>query len=150
LARKALFDVGGLTVHDPLPGLDISVGEELLKPHKSYVRDVLALRREVSIKGLAHITGGGLQDNVVRVLPEGCRARIRRGSWSVLPVFGALMEIGNIAEDEMLHVFNMGVGMVVVVSDEDRERALRFLGGRGESPVVIGEVLAGERGVEFI
>ncbi|MDA1191695.1 MAG: phosphoribosylformylglycinamidine cyclo-ligase [Candidatus Poribacteria bacterium] len=149
LARKIVFEAAGLTVRDTIPGLGITVGEELLKPHKPYVRSVRALMDSVEVKGLAHITGGGLPDNVERVLPDGCRARIERGTWNVLPIYNWLQEAGNVAEDEMFHVFNMGVGMVVIVSRGDVSAALTALKNAGEQPTVIGEIVSGEQGVEI-
>jgi phosphoribosylformylglycinamidine cyclo-ligase len=150
LARRVLFDRAGLTVHDEIPELGISVGDELLKPHRSYVRSVLALRRAATVNGLAHITGGGLPDNLVRVLPEGTRAVIRLGSWEPLPIFRYLQQAGGIADDEMWRVFNMGIGMVVAVPSAETDNAVRFLRDVGEAATVIGEVRTGERGVEFI
>lgn len=150
LARRVFFEEAGLSIHDEIPGLGISVGEELLKPHKSYVRSVLALRRAVNVRGLAHVTGGGIPGNLVRVLPEGARAWIRLGSWEVLPIFEVLQRLGGIADEEMRRVFNLGVGMVVVVSPEETENALDCLRKHGENPAVLGEVRTGERGVEFV
>lgn len=150
LARRVFFQKAGLSVHDEIPGLGISVGEELLKPHRNYIRSVLALRHVVNVRGLAHITGGGIPGNLVRILPEGTRARIRLGSWEVLPIFEVLQRLGGIADEEMRRVFNLGVGMVIVVSPEETEEALDCLRKHGENPTVLGEVRTGERGVEFV
>jgi phosphoribosylformylglycinamidine cyclo-ligase len=150
LARRVLFQVEGLSVQDEIPGLGISVGAELLKEHKAYVRPVRALLRDVAVHGLAHITGGGLPDNVARVLPDGCRAVVERGSWNVPPIFRHLQEAGNIAEAEMYRVFNMGVGMVVIVPPEERDNALARLRESGEEPRIVGQVVAGDRGVEIL
>jgi len=150
LARRILFERAGLSVHDEIPGLGISVGEELLKPHKSYVRSILRLKQTVPVKGLAHITGGGLPDNLVRILPEGYRATIRLGSWDVLPIFEYLQRTGDVADEEMRRVFNMGIGMVAVVPSWATDDALRLLREAGETATVIGEVRTGERGVAFV
>lgn len=150
LARKVLFDVAGYKVNDYIPDLGCTVGEELLKPHRSYVRQILGLMKAVRVKGMAHITGGGMPDNVIRILPEGCQAVIRRGSWWEPPIFDLIRRIGGISDEEMFHVFNMGIGMCVVISPDMMERSLEALRSLGEDPVVIGQIERGERGVRII
>jgi len=147
LARKLIFEVKGLTVDDFVEALGCTVGEELLRPHRSYVGPVVALTKQVVVKGIAHITGGGMSDNIPRILPEGTSAHIRRGSWPVSPIFRFLQEIGRIEEREMFRTFNMGIGMVVVVAPEEAEKAYRILEGEGERVYKVGEIVAGERGV---
>jgi len=149
LARKVLFEVAGLSVSDAMPGTEVTVGEEFLKPHKSYVGACIELMRAVDVRGFAHITGGGLPENVRRILPDGTRAHIQRDCWSVPAVFRLLQQAGAIDDGEMFRVFNMGVGMVAVVPPDDCEAALTSLRSAGESPTVIGEVSAGEAGVEI-
>ena len=124
------------------PGVG-TLAEALLAPHRSYLPAVTALRRQVHIKALAHITGGGLVENVPRVLPEGLAARIDLGTWPVPPLFQVIQRKGQVGLEEMYRVFNMGVGMVVIVPAEDAEAALRA----GQATWHIGEVVAGERGV---
>src|SRR5262249_33029119 len=120
LVRKAVFDRAGLRVSDFVPDLGRTVVEELLEPTRIYVRAIKNLllhypvKRRV-IRGLAHITGEGLEGNVPRVLPPGRRVVLRRGSWPVPPVFRWLQRLGDIAEEEMFRVFNMGIGFVVIV-----------------------------------
>ena len=99
---------------------------------------------------MAHITGGGLVENPPRVLPEGCRIRFKKGSWKVLPIFEWLVKTGNLSEFEAYRTFNMGIGMVLIVAAKDSEKAQEALKRNGAAPSVIGEVVAGEKGVEFV
>ncbi|HID56325.1 TPA: phosphoribosylformylglycinamidine cyclo-ligase [Candidatus Poribacteria bacterium] len=149
LARKALLEVAGYRLQDYIPELGCTLGEELLKPHKSYVRTILTLMKEVRIKGIAHITGGGIPDNLIRILPQGCQATIRRGSWMEPPVFDLIRKAGGISDEEMFHVFNMGIGMCVVVDEREIDRSMETLRSLGENPVVIGEIESGERSVQI-
>lgn len=149
LARKALLEVAGYRLQDYIPELGCTLGEELLKPHKSYVRTILTLMKEVRIKGIAHITGGGIPDNLIRILPQGCQATIRRGSWMEPPVFDLIRKAGGISDEEMFHVFNMGIGMCVVVDEREIDRSMEALRSLGENPVVIGEIESGERSVQI-
>lgn len=150
LARKLIFEEAGLSPDSFVEALGATVGEELLRPHRSYVRPVLSVCGRLVVKGLAHITGGGFQDNVPRVLPEGVAAEVRLGSWAVPAVFSFLERLGDVPRQEMLHVFNMGIGMVVIVSAEDEEAAARALGAQGERVFRIGRVVEGEGGVTFV
>jgi len=150
LARKVIFDICGYDVNETIDELGISAGEELLKLHKSYVKTIFSLiDNEIDIKGIAHITGGGIQDNLVRILPEGCHAIVDKDSYEVLPVFRFLQKHGNISEDEMYHVFNMGIGMIIVVPENETEQALSFLKENNEESYLIGEIISGEKGVSF-
>ncbi|GIX07309.1 MAG: phosphoribosylformylglycinamidine cyclo-ligase [Candidatus Poribacteria bacterium] len=149
LARKILFERVGLSVRDEIPGLGISVGEELLKPHRSYVAPCLELMETVPVRGMAHITGGGLPENLARILPEGCRAVVDRSTWTPPPIFGYLQRAGEVPESEMFRVFNMGIGMVIVLARSDLEAAVALLHERGEAPILIGEVVSGPRAVEI-
>lgn len=150
LARKALLEAAEMALDDPLPELDMSVGEALLVSHRSYARACLALHRRVGVLGFAHITGGGLMDNLSRILPEGCRAVLRRDAWEVPPIFGCIQRAGNVADAEMYRVFNMGVGMVAVVEAEKLPAAMELLEAEGEQPRLIGEIEAGEKGVDIV
>lgn len=114
LARKLFFEVAGYTVNSRIPGLADSIGEELLKPHVNYEPILREAVRLGLVEGLAHITGGGITENLNRILPEGCMAEVQLGSWPVLPLCKVMAEIGNIGQDEMLRATNMGIGMVVV------------------------------------
>ncbi len=144
LARKVFFDVAGLDVNDPLEGAGGTVGEIMLTPTRIYVRQVLALIEQVEVKALAHITGGGLTENLPRVFPDGVSARIDPGTWEVPAVFTQLQRRGNIDRDEMLRTFNMGVGMCVVVSESASGAALKCLHQMGEKASVIGKMVAGD------
>jgi phosphoribosylformylglycinamidine cyclo-ligase len=149
LARKIVFDVMKLGVDAALPGTGRTVAEELLEPTRIYARGVLRLLKEVEVHAMAHITGGGLPGNVPRVLPERCRAVLRRGAWAVPPVFETLRQAGRVAEAEMFRTFNMGIGYVVIVPPAAAERATAVLTAAGETVRTIGEIVAGDRGVEL-
>lgn len=149
LARKILLDAAGLSVHDTLPGLDETVGEALLRVHRSYLP---ALRGELesgTIRGLAHITGGGIPGNLPRTLPEGTGAEILKESWEVPALFRTMQELGGVDEDEMFRVFNMGVGMIAVVAPSDADDVLQRLQSAGEPAWILGQV-TGEPGVHFV
>ena len=142
LARAILFDRAGKGPHDRVEGLPGTIGEVLLAEHRSYLpalRDALGL-----VRGLAHITGGGLTDNLPRILPEGTAARIDLGSWPVLPVFQELKRLGGVADDEMLRTFNMGIGMVCVVAPETADEFERHLDRAGEAHHRIGGIVSGD------
>ena len=150
LARRILFERCNYDVDTYLPELSETVGDALLATHKSYVRSVLALRDICNVKGLAHITGGGLPANVLRILPEGCVAHIQKGTWEIPSIFPFLQAKGDVEEEEMYKVFNMGIGMVVVLSPDDVDAAVSSLDASGESTYLIGEVIAGEKGVHGV
>ncbi|MBI3995301.1 MAG: phosphoribosylformylglycinamidine cyclo-ligase, partial [Nitrospirae bacterium] len=118
-------------------------------PTKIYVKTILHLTREVEIKGLAHITGGGITGNLPRILPEGCRANVKLGSWPVPAIFGWLEKQGGIAVEEMYRVFNMGIGMVAVLDPGQAERAVEKLKRLGEPAFVIGRIVPGEKKVVY-
>ena len=115
-ARKLFFEIGGYDVHDTIPELEKSVGLTLLEPHTNYTNHVFAvLDEDINVKGIAHITGGGLVENIPRILPDGCEVEIQKGSWLSLPVFDVMQSIGEVKEDEMYRAFNMGIGMVFIM-----------------------------------
>jgi phosphoribosylformylglycinamidine cyclo-ligase len=149
LARRIFFDQLGLAIDQPVPGLDPrrSVGDWLLAVHRSYLPVLRPFLRHPGLHGLAHVTGGGLLDNLPRVLPPGCRA-IVDGLPPPTGLFEALERYGGIAREEMLRVFNMGVGMVVVAAMEAAEEILQGLQAGGEAAVRLGTIEEGERGVE--
>ena len=140
LARKVLFDDNRLGVHDRVPGLDEEIGPALLMPTKIYVKPLLKLIKSFNIKGLVHITGGGFLDNIPRILPHPCCAIITKGSWEIPPVFNVIRELGKIEEQEMFRVFNMGIGMIVIVSEKECENVMERLGGLGEKAFILGNV----------
>ena len=150
LARRILFDRCDYDVDTYLPEVSATVGEALLACHKSYVDSILSLRKVCDIKGLAHITGGGLPANIARILPDGCTAYIRNGTWEILPIFSFLQAKGDVETAEMYRVFNMGIGMVVILAPDAVDVALESLKASGESIYRIGEVIAGEKGVQGV
>ena len=150
LVRKIIFEEMRLTVHDTLPGIDRAVGEELLLPTRIYVRSILALLKEFRVKGMAHVTGGGITGNLPRVLPENCRAIIRQGSWTIPPIFSLIKREGNVAEAEMFRTFNMGIGFLLIVARGEEEAVSRRLNGLGEQVFQIGEIISGQRGVHYV
>ncbi|MEC8893966.1 MAG: phosphoribosylformylglycinamidine cyclo-ligase [Candidatus Poribacteria bacterium] len=150
LARKIVFEHCGYEVDRHIPELGTTIGDELLRNHKSYVKAVLDLRKHCEVKGLAHITGGGLPDNLIRILPKNCQAVIRTNSWCVPPIFSFLQVEGNVSQEEMFRVFNMGIGLVIVVPRDHVDGAMVFLEDFGETPFLIGEIVSGEHRIEII
>jgi phosphoribosylformylglycinamidine cyclo-ligase len=150
LARKVIFEEKGLKFTDTLPGLDRTVAEELLTPTRIYVKSVLNILRDFSVNGIAHITGGGLLENIPRVLPNGCKAMIRRDSWQPQGIFRLIQEQGGIEDNEMFRTFNCGIGMVLIVPENEVEDVLIRLSGLNEQAFVIGEVAKCESGRECV
>lgn len=126
-----------------------SLGEELLKPTKIYVKSVLAILERFKIHGIAHITGGGIKGNIPRILPDGCKAIIHKDKWQVPPIFEVVQRKGNVPRDEMFKIFNMGIGMVLIVSSEEAEEIKAELVKKREKASVIGEVVAGKKEAEI-
>jgi phosphoribosylformylglycinamidine cyclo-ligase len=149
LARKLFFEVAGYKVDTRLDALGMTVGEALLQPHLSYLRPLEGLLDTGLIKALAHITGGGLLENIPRVLPEGVGVEITRGTWPVLPIFEVMQEIGNVVESEMYRTFNMGVGMVIICAPEDADTVRYHFDSPGQC-YRIGRVVEGAREVKLI
>jgi phosphoribosylformylglycinamidine cyclo-ligase len=147
LARKLFFEIAGYEVNAHLPELGMTAGEALLQPHVSYLRPLDGLLDRGVINGLAHITGGGLTDNIPRILPEATSVRIEKGSWPVLPIFELFRRLGNVSDSEMYRTFNMGVGMVIVCSPGDAETIKTHFRERGDSCYEIGSVVEGSREV---
>ncbi|MBE6700371.1 MAG: phosphoribosylformylglycinamidine cyclo-ligase [Ruminococcaceae bacterium] len=144
LVRK-VFDVEKADLKTPLPELEgKSLGEALLTPTKIYVKPVLALLKEVEVKGISHITGGGFYENIPRSIPDGLCAEINKKDVRVLPLFNLIMKTGNIPEHDMFNTFNMGVGMSIVVSAKDVDKALEILKNAGEDAYVIGKIIKDE------
>ena len=148
LARKIVFEVAGLGVDDRWPGDDRSVGEVLLTTHRSYLPAIRPLLASGVIRGMAHITGGGITDNLPRVLPEGLQARVARASWDVPPMFQWLQTTGSVSDEDMRRSFNMGIGLIVVCAPGDADALLASLAA--ESPRVIGSITPGDRGVVYV
>ncbi len=148
LARKIVFEVMGLGVDDDLPGTGRTVGEELLAVHRSYLGALSGPLRAGMIRGLAHVTGGGIPGNLPRILPEGLGAEVDRSSWEVPAVFRTLQEGGGVGEEEMDRVFNMGVGMIAVVNPSDAGAVEAAAAEAGVPSWALGSIVAG-RGVRY-
>jgi len=140
LVRKIFFDRCKYDVHTKLDDLGTTLGEELLKPTTIYVSTILSLMRDLPIHGLVHITGGGIDENIIRVIPEACKAIINKGSWAVPPVFSILQKEGNVPEAEMHRTFNNGIGMVVIVPEKKAQEVMDRLGAMNEKAFFIGEI----------
>ncbi len=151
LARHVLLDRAGLTFDAPAwPGASTTVADELIRPSVIYTPAVRAAIAASEVHAVAHITGGGLEGNVPRALPDGARAVVDRGSWDVPAIFSEIRRLGQVTDAEMVRVFNLGLGMVVMVSPDSADDALAALGGAGLVPVVVGLIEAGERGVALV
>jgi phosphoribosylformylglycinamidine cyclo-ligase len=145
LARKIAFDLLNLRVDSHVAALGTTVGEAFLVPHRSYLPLIQPLLEAGRIKGMAHITGGGITDNLPRILPHGTAAQVQISSWEVPPLFRWLQESGRVPFDDMLRTFNMGMGLIVVTTRHDSEALIEELAARGGKDArVIGEVVAGE------
>jgi phosphoribosylformylglycinamidine cyclo-ligase len=150
LARKLFFEVAGYSADTVVEELGTTAAGELLKPHRSYLGALEGLLETGLIKGLAHITGGGLLENLPRILPEGAAAEIKSGSWPILPVFDLLGRIGDVPESEMYRTFNMGIGMVVIASGDGADSIRRHLDQRSEAHYDIGRIVEGARSVSIV
>lgn len=148
LARKVLFELGKLSPKDYVQEFGITLGEEIIKPTKIYSKTVEALK-DCNIHGMAHITGGGLIENLPRILPKGLKIRINKESWEIPPVFNMIQKIGQVEDAEMYRTFNMGVGYVVIASEEDADAVLKAIDQQGEKAWVIGQISEGKGGVVF-
>lgn len=149
LVRKVLLADKGMSLADHVDVLGKTLGEELLTPTRIYVKQILSLIESYEIKAMAHITGGGFTENIPRVLPEGMQAVIDVGSWPVLPIFQLVQEAGGISFADMYKTFNMGIGMVLVVKQDDVVAIVEQLQQSGEKPYLIGQIQAGERKVVY-
>lgn len=150
LARQVLFDGCGMSPATVVPELGTTLGAALLAEHRSYLRAVKPLLAAGLVKGMAHITGGGITENLPRVLPPGCAADICTTAWAVPPLFRLLQERGDIARDEMFRAFNMGVGLILACAREDEARAWALLEAEQERPIAVGRVVSGDQVVRFV
>lgn len=144
LARRLLFDVAKYSIDSHVEELGCTVADELLKVHRSYLEPLRVLHRKRFLKGAAHITGGGITENLPRILPAQCDAQIDTGSWRIPAVFQVLREIGNIPEDDYRRTFNLGIGMIVAVARRHRDAALALLKEAKQKAIVVGEVVEGQ------
>lgn len=151
LARKILIDIYKYKVTDYIESLGTTVGKELLKTHRCYSKSILPIvyHNRHLIKGMAHITGGGFFDNIPRILPQNVSVKINKNSFPILPIFQLLQKDGNIPDEEMYHVFNMGIGMVLIVAKEHADTIIKQLKQKKEKVYCIGEVIKGNRKVHI-
>lgn len=153
LVRHICFEQHRMKLDSTIPELGKTLGEELLTPTRIYVKSMLHLIREFKVNGIAHITGGGFTENIPRVIPKNCKARIKPGSWEPLPVFGFLKEQGGLTDEEMYRTFNNGIGMIMIVRQELVDDIMIRLRGLRETAWVIGDIVEkrnGEAGVEYV
>jgi phosphoribosylformylglycinamidine cyclo-ligase len=150
LARNVFFRKARLNVNSRVKELRNKVGEELLKVHRCYAPSILELIQKHKVKGIAHITGGGIEGNLIRILPKNCKAVIRSRSWKVLPVFKVIQRLGDIDDGEMFKVFNMGIGLILVVAKKDTQKIMKRLSLLKETPFLIGEITSGSRQVRLL
>jgi phosphoribosylformylglycinamidine cyclo-ligase len=151
LARRIVFETLGLTISSLLPGTGVTVADALLATHRSYLPVLRPVIERQLVKGLAHITGGGITENLPRILPHGMAAEIRRSAWEVPPLFRLLQDAGSVADDEMYRAFNMGIGMIVACGDRHATDVLAMLTAAGEEGAkVIGQTVPGDKRVVYV
>jgi len=149
LARRVFFEMAGWKANTFVPELGKSAADALLAPHRSYLKPVRPLLERGLVKGLAHITGGGITENLPRVLPRGISAVIEFGTWPVLPIFTHMQKLGNVPHDDMMRTFNMGIGMLVVVPAKKFKKAESVLDRAAEKYYCVGRIVKGERKVSY-
>lgn len=149
LVRKVLFESRGMSVRKVVPELGMSLGEALLQPTRIYVKAFKALSSKIEIRGMSHITGGGIPGNLPRVFPKGLGAEIFKDSWPVPPVFELVRRLGNVPEEDMQRTFNMGLGYMMIVRQEEARRALSLLSGHNFEAFLVGKIKKGIKGVRY-
>ncbi|HHY13391.1 MAG TPA: phosphoribosylformylglycinamidine cyclo-ligase [Thermoanaerobacterales bacterium] len=150
LVRNVFFNVAKMNIEEYIDDLGHTLGEELLKPTQIYVKPILELVANFSIKGIAHITGGGLYENLPRMISQGGKMVIKKDSWEIPPIFNIIKDISKLDEKEMFSTFNMGIGMVIVVPREEADKAIKYLNNRNETGYILGEVIDGEKSLEIL
>jgi phosphoribosylformylglycinamidine cyclo-ligase len=140
LVRKICFEVMKLSCDEHIPELGCSLGEELLRPTRIYAETIRQLIRALPVRGLAHITGGGLVENLLRIIPRACQVVLQKGSWEIPPIFSFLQEGGQVADEEMMLAFNNGIGLVAVVPEDSTSEVISRLEALGEKVFLIGEI----------
>jgi len=150
LVRRLFLDIGKMDIHTYVPDIENTLGEELLRPTRVYAKACMNLKKTLEIKGMAHITGGGIPGNIPRILPKGTSAHIKAGSWPIPRIFRYIEKNGKISEKEMKKTFNMGIGYVMVVAVENSEKAVLFLRKYGYPAFIIGNIKKGARGVRYV
>ncbi|MFV9511474.1 phosphoribosylformylglycinamidine cyclo-ligase [Tepidibacillus sp. LV47] len=150
LVRYLLFEKNHFQLTDQIEELGEPLGEELLKPTRIYVKTILNMLKEVSIKGMIHITGGGFIENIPRIIPKGLQANIQLGSWEIPPIFSFLQKLGELKQEELYRTFNMGIGFILVVAKEEKEKVLHLAEQLGEKAYIIGEIVKGDQEVKLL
>jgi len=150
LARKVLLESKAMNLNEQVPELRRTLGEELLAPHRCYWRVLQPLLARGWLKGLVHITGGGITDNTPRILPRGCGAEVRLGSWPVLPIFDLIARLGCVPQEDMLRTFNMGIGMLLVVARRDLTAVTTALKKKRERFWALGHIVSGRPEVKYV
>ncbi|HTP05068.1 MAG TPA: phosphoribosylformylglycinamidine cyclo-ligase [Nitrospirota bacterium] len=150
LVRKVLLDASGYTVNDILPELGRPLGEVLLAPTRIYAKAIIALLKEFDIRGMAHITGGGITENTPRMLPKGAQALIHKGTWDAHPIFNLIQKKAAVDDNEMYRDFNMGIGMILAVPAKQAEAVMRRAKKLGEKAFLIGEIVKGKQIVVYV
>ncbi len=150
LARKICFEMAGLTIDSRVEMLGGQIGHELMKVHRSYLRPVMALLKQIQPAGMAHITGSGIPGNLIRIIPENLEAIIHRGRWPMPPIFAFLQETGRVADNDMYDAFNMGLGYIIVVGPTEAEAAEGILSRQGQPSYRIGQIASGRRAVRLV
>ena len=150
LVRALLLEEKEYSLHQSLPPLESTLGEELLRPTRIYSPLVMPLLERGIIRGLAHITGGGISGNLKRILPDGCRAKIQKESWPRPPIFSLLQEEGRVKEEEMFSTFNMGLGLIMVCSEKEQEEIREYFSSQEEDLYQLGRIVSGKKGVELV
>ncbi len=149
LARKVLLEQHAMSLTETVPALGRPLGDELLEPHRCYWPVIQPLLKARLLKGIVHITGGGLTDNTPRILPVGCQAEVRLGSWQVPPIFDLIGRLGNVPQDDMLRTFNMGIGLALIVAERDLTRVQAALKKNRERFWIIGRIIRGRPAVKY-
>lgn len=150
LARKICFDLAGLSFHDRVDAIGNEIGPELMTVHESYLHPIEALLTEMQPSGMAHITGSGIPGNLIRIIPQNLKAVVSRGSWPGLPIFDFLQKTGSVADTDMYDAFNMGIGYIVVVREDQAKRAMEILAACNQPAYRIGRIEPGARAVEIV
>ncbi len=149
LVRKILLEASGYTVNDIPPELGKPLGEVLLTPTRIYAKTIMALLKEFDIRGMAHITGGGITENAPRMLPKGAQALIGKGTWDIHPIFTLIQKKAGVDDEEMYRDFNMGIGMIIAVPAKQAETVMKKAKRLGEKPYLIGEIVRGKQIVKY-
>ena len=141
LVRKVCFEILKMDIDNHVPEIGQTIGEELLTPTRIYAELIQSVIRDLPVHGMAHITGGGIPDNIVRIIPNACQVQIKKGSWEIPPIFSFLKERGNISENEMMRTFNNGIGLIMVVPDNSVQEIQERLQAMNEKAFIIGEIV---------